>query len=249
MINQVYEPREIIIVKDGLLTEELDNVIERFKLSAPKNIDIFLKELPENRGLGFALKEGTKMCTQKYIVRQDSDDISRIDRLKILKKYLDTNPDIDVLGTYIYEFTDDQKSGLVRKVPLSKQEITKYAYLRNPINHVSACIKRDFFDKFSYKSVLFHEDYFLWIEGINNNALFMNIPEITVDVRVGNDMISRRRGFSYLKHEINFLKKCYQYGYFSFLNCINYLSIRIVLRFLPTNLLKFVYNKVLRSSS
>ena len=134
----------------------------------------------------------------------------------------------------------------LRKVPLDQKSIKKYSYLRNPINHVSVCIKKDFFKKFSYKSVPFHEDYFLWIEALNNGARFINLDFVSVDVRVGRQMISRRRGINYLKHEIYFLYLCYKSNYFSLANCLIYLILRMPFRIFPPMLVQFFYLNFLR---
>jgi len=52
--NQTIKPNEIIIVKDGLLTDELNAIIDVFALKAPVKIVV----LEKNVGLGLALKAG-----------------------------------------------------------------------------------------------------------------------------------------------------------------------------------------------
>ena len=54
MLNQTVRTNDFIIVKDGKLTDELDEVISQFKEKYPEIFNII--ELKENVGLGIALK-------------------------------------------------------------------------------------------------------------------------------------------------------------------------------------------------
>lgn len=69
--NQTYKIDELVLVKDGALTDELEDVIKEYK-------DVLnLKEVPleKNVGLGLALREGILYCSNEIIVRMDSDDV------------------------------------------------------------------------------------------------------------------------------------------------------------------------------
>ena len=76
--DQSVKPSEIVIVKDGPLTAQLDAVIDGFAESAPVKI----VPLPENRGLGRALAIGVEHCSCELIARMDGDDISMPDRFE-----------------------------------------------------------------------------------------------------------------------------------------------------------------------
>ena len=58
MLTQTVVPNEIVIVKDGKLTRELDEVIDQYKSKYDKLFNIV--ELEKNIGLGLALAEGVK---------------------------------------------------------------------------------------------------------------------------------------------------------------------------------------------
>ena len=60
MLTQTVVPNEIVIVKDGKLTRELDEVIDQYKSKYDKLFNIV--ELEKNIGLGLALAEGVKHC-------------------------------------------------------------------------------------------------------------------------------------------------------------------------------------------
>ena len=78
MINQTVTPDEIVIVKDGPLTEELEKVLIRYK---EKYLQIFnIVESKENIGLGRALNLGLEICKNELVARMDTDDISKSKR-------------------------------------------------------------------------------------------------------------------------------------------------------------------------
>ena len=103
--NQTLRPDEIVLVKDGILTRELENVIsiERKKFEN-QNIDFVCVQLQKNMGLGIALQKGLEKCQYEYIARMDSDDIAVEDRFEKQADYMRQNSDLSVVGGYIDEF-------------------------------------------------------------------------------------------------------------------------------------------------
>lgn len=102
IINQTILPNEIVIVKDGKLTDDLDSIINKY---SKKYSDLFkIISLKENIGLGKALSIGILSCKYDLIARMDSDDICKEDRFeKQINLYRD-NRNIDLVGSYISEF-------------------------------------------------------------------------------------------------------------------------------------------------
>ncbi len=86
ILNNTIKPNDFVIVKDGPVTKEIDEVISSFQA---KNPDVFnIVALEKNMGLGPALNKGILACKNNLIARIDADDISdekRIEKqLKIL---------------------------------------------------------------------------------------------------------------------------------------------------------------------
>ena len=80
VVQQTVMPNEIVIVKDGLLTEELDAAINEYSEKYPTLFNIVPFE--KNRGLGLALKDGVLACSYEYIARMDTDDICKVNRFE-----------------------------------------------------------------------------------------------------------------------------------------------------------------------
>lgn len=96
MMSQSIAPSEIVIVKDGKLTDELDCLIEQYNNKFPNIFNIV--ELEKNIGLGLALAEGIKHCKHELIARMDSDDISCKFRCEMQLKEFEKDKDLDVCG-------------------------------------------------------------------------------------------------------------------------------------------------------
>jgi glycosyltransferase involved in cell wall biosynthesis len=247
ILKQTFLPAQVVLVCDGPLNNSLEEVVEEFKTKFSVNNILFkVARLKVNVGLGGALAHGVKYCTENFIVRMDSDDLSLENRLELTKNFIDSNPGFSVYGGQIEEFNVIVGDlGRLREVPLTHSSILKYAKLRNPMNHVTVCINRQVLGEVgSYESVLYHEDYYLWVKYISLGKRLVNLPNVLVHVRVGNDLIGRRAGSKYLQYEIEFVSKCIEIGFFNRLNGFIYLFPRCILRFLPHRVLAYVYKKI-----
>ena len=191
--EQTRKPDEIVVVFDGPLTDDLYATLESFRAGKENVVRYFPQDI--NRGLGEALRIGSEKCTGDYLLRMDSDDISDSKRFEKQIAYVELHPDVDVVGTDIAEFQlfPDEESKRVRSCPANHDEIVKMGKKRNPMNHVTACIKKEALEKAGgYKSLLLLEDYYLWLNMIASGCKLANINESLVYVRVGNGFDSKR---------------------------------------------------------
>ncbi len=190
--DQTVKPDEIVVVFDGPLTVELYAVLNEFRVGKENVVKYYPQE--ENHGLGEALRIGSEKCACDYILRMDSDDISDPHRFERQIAYVENHPDIDVLGTDIAEFNISLDEDMrVRSCPEHHDDIVRMGKKRNPMNHVSVCMKKTALKKCGgYKTLLFLEDYYLWLNMIAAGCKLANIHESLVYVRVGNGFDSKR---------------------------------------------------------
>lgn len=234
---------QMVLVCDGKITPEQDEIIARYTISfSRKGLDFKNPRLKENGGLGEALQFGSRYCRGDYIARMDSDDICSPDRFEKTHLLISKFPSADVIGAQIEEFKKTPGDlGVKRIVPTSTNDIFTYSKLRNPMNHVSTCIKRESLEAVNgYEHVLWHEDYYLWVKMLDKGMELINSSDVNVFVRV-HDIGGRRSGLAYLKSELNFLNKCYELGFFSTFNTIRYITPRVFIRFLPSRMLSYLY--------
>ena len=140
--KQTRKPDEIVVVFDGPITDELHSVLNDFRVGKEDVVFYYPQEV--NRGLGEALRIGSEKCTGDYILRMDSDDISDPERFAKQIAYVEAHPEIDALGADIAEFqnSEHEENKRVRVCPADHNDIVQMGKKRNPMNHVTACIKR-----------------------------------------------------------------------------------------------------------
>jgi glycosyltransferase involved in cell wall biosynthesis len=245
VFNQTVLPSEVVLVKDGPLTSELDQVIENYqkKYSILKVIT-----LKKNKGLGSALNEGLKHCSYEWVARMDTDDICYPERFEKQLQYLSENKEIAILGTYISEFNKlpgDINSS--RKLPTHHNELQLFSHWRNPLNHPTVMFKKSVIeDVGSYQEIHLFEDFYLWLRVINKGYKIANLPESLVHFRIDDNTIARRHGWNYAKKEYYFYKRCITENLLSRKDAyINFLM-RLPIRFVPTKILLYIYKKYLR---
>lgn len=246
VIEQTLPPAEIVLVKDGPLTEELDQCVDSFCCAHRGLFKIV--EFAQNRGLGLALRDGLLACTCAYVARMDSDDIAKPDRFEKQINYLLKNADIALLGSWIKEFsTDPDKPDSCTNLPCTDAEIRKYAKRRNPFRHMTVMFKKSaVLDSGSYRDFLWFEDYDLWIRVLRQGHKCANMPEYLVDVRAGKSMFERRGGGCYLKQDIKFQVFLLKIAYISPFEFLTNVLIRTTIRLMPNSLRVLFYRLCLR---
>ena len=121
---------------------------------------------------------------------------------------------------------------------MNHEDIVKMGKKRNPMNHVTVCIKKEaLVNSGGYQSLLYLEDYYLWLRMIVNNCKLENLNETLVLVRVGNGFEGRRSTKKYIegwKTLQNFMKKNIII-LFSFILLIVILAVFITLEIINMN--------------
>jgi len=244
-MNQTLAPTEVVLVKDGPLTDALETVIARYTSRYPS---LKIVPLQKNMGLGYALREGLKHCTCEYVARMDSDDINVKERFEKQVHFLDTHPSISIVGTGICEFKNiPGDTATVKSLPADNELLKVYGRKRNPFNHSTVMFRKFYIlDVGSYVTMPLFEDYYLWLRLIKKQYNIANIHEPLLYFRIGNDVIGRRIGISYLKKELFFLRISYKEGLLSLPDYIRSVITRAPFRLLPRFALYFVYKNLLR---
>lgn len=249
-IDQTLKPTQLVLVKDGPVSEEIDAIITKMQ-STLNNIGIEFTVISKevNAGLAAALNTGLEYCKYEYVARMDSDDVSLPNRFELELPNIADNPEISVLGGGITEFEDDEKVPIqARIVPQKHDEIVDMLRTRNAMNHVTVVFKKSDIVKLGGYSENFGklEDYKLWVDAVCAGLKLQNISDVCVNVRVGAGFIERRSN----KREIQdwdmlqeYLKKAKLIGNGKAL--INKLYIRVFI-YMPAWMKKIAYKTILR---
>lgn len=242
---QTLPPSEVILVKDGPITAELEQVVYSYASRYPI---LKVVPLPKNQGLGKALNEGLKHCSYDLVARMDTDDIAKSDRFEKQIKVFQTHPELDVVGAWIDEFENTPQDILsVRKVPETSAEIYSYCAKRCPVNHPVVMFRKSaVLAAGGYQHFPLFEDYYLWVRMLKHGAKFYNIQESLLYFRTSPDMFKRRGGWKYACDEVRFQKVMHQLGMISCWRFVLNVMIRFPVRVMPNKLRELIYKWLLR---
>ncbi|MBR1581763.1 MAG: glycosyltransferase [Bacilli bacterium] len=245
IINQTIVPSEIVIIEDGPISEEVENLLFKYRTNYRDLIKVYAYK--ENKGLGYALNFGINKCENEIIARMDSDDISVTDRFeKELNKLIEDN--LDMVGSNCIEFIDSISNvASNRTMPETNEEIYKYAKKRNPFIHPSMMFKKSLILKAgNFRSVHLCEDYDMWFRCFLENAKCYNIQENLVFMRVSKDFYKRRGGLKYYKSVKSCLKNMKKAKFITTGEYLKTIIPRFIVYLAPNFIREMFYKKKLR---
>ena len=177
IINQTFNDLEFIIVNDG----STDNSLEIIKSYDDNRIKILNNNT--NQGLTKSLNIGLRHCSGKYIARMDADDFSMSSRIQMQYQFLESNPDIDIIGTNVYMIINKERYKI--DLPLDDERIKWQLLFSSPIIHPSVMIRSEIFKKYgNYNPKLkVAQDFEYWCK-VSQFVKFANLPDILHNVRI-----------------------------------------------------------------
>lgn len=245
IFDQTVVPTEVVVVKDGALTVDLEQVISNFQ---EKERCLKVVDIPNNVGLGKALYVGLQYCQNDLVARMDSDDICKSYRFEKQLEFMMNHPEIAVVGCWVEEFSRDiAHIESKRELPLDHETLLKFMKWRNPFNHMTVMFrKREVEQVGSYQSFYLLEDYYLWNRMANNGARFANIGEALLWARGGYEMLQRRGGWKYVVSEYHLLNFMWHSGRINMFEFCFSLLVKSVVRLIGKKGRAFLYRVFLR---
>jgi len=245
VINQTLLPSEIVIVKDGPLTEELEKVITEFINNHPGLIKVISFE--SKNSLGIVLAAGVKACSYELIARMDSDDVSRKDRFEKQIAEFSKDPQLDICGSQLAEFTGTIDNIVShRRVALADKDIKHYQRMRSAFNHPTIMFKKtSVLNAGNYDICPNMEDGYLYVRMFLNGATAMNLSEELVFARVGDALYKRRGGIDYFINYKMARKKILATGFISKREYYYSIFVHFIVATVPLRLRGIIYRNIL----
>ncbi len=183
ILNQTFYDFEFLIINDGS-TDNSEDIILSF--SDPR-IRYLKNEV--NLKLIATLNKGLDLAQGKYIARMDADDISLPDRLQKQLEFMERNPKIGVLGSWVRNFGAGRDFDVTFKS--GNKNIRFELFFHNYFHHPSIMLRAEIIktNNLYYPNVLHAEDYALWIKVSNYTELEI-LPEILLLYRSHGENIS-----------------------------------------------------------
>lgn len=245
VVKQTLIPDEIVLIKDGALTRELEDVVLEFQT---KYEILRTFQFKTNVQLGRALAKGVEMCQHDLIARMDTDDIAVSDRFEKQYQYMMEHPEISVLGGWMEEFNDEGTYSKIKRMPETSAELRSYAKYRNPLNHMTVMFRKEaVLQAGNYRHFPYLEDYDLWSRMLAKEMKFYNLQAALVKMRNNNDVYERRGGRMYFKQYMKLRKEQKSLGLFRFMEYMLALVLTAGMTLQPTKLRRTMYRSVLRN--
>lgn len=187
MLNQTYRDWELIVINDG----SKDNTEQVIRSFTDARIRYIANE--GNKGLIYTLNRGISLAIGEYIARMDADDIAFPTRLEKQVNYLDSHPEVIVLGTGFETFGEGVEKRIVMLAETDEQ--IKDAYLTEfPFAHPTVMMRR--VEGLQYNSDYKNaEDYRLWLD-LMNKGRYHNLQEVLLHYRISPSQITQRASAS-----------------------------------------------------
>ncbi len=246
MIDQTVQPDEIIIVKDGKITEQLQNVLDEYTNQYPALFNVVGYE--ENRGLGLALNYGLEHAKNEIVARMDTDDISKPDRCEKQLKMFEQHPELAIVGSYVDEFysTPDEVVS-IRAVPTTHNEIYEFAKRRSAFNHPAVMYRKSaVLGVGGYGNLRRNQDVDLFGRMLFSGCKAANIGESLLWFRSNDALAKRRKSWENTKSYIDTIKKFWKMGYSGFGDYMMIAIAQTGMFLCPAKLQHWIYKKFLR---
>ena len=184
VLNQTYTDFEFLIVDDAS-TDNSKNIIKSYDDSRIK-----LVENGWNLGQTATLNKGIKLAKGKYIARLDQDDLSLPKRLEKQVEFLNSNPDITAVGSYV--ICIDENGNYMR------ESIWPVGFENNlfnilcgipPVGHPAVMYRKEVVEKIGYyrNDYSVSSDLDLWLRIYSKGCTCSNIPDNLTYYRIHSE--------------------------------------------------------------
>ena len=249
MLHQTVRTDDFVIVCDGTLTPDLDEILERYDRENPETFHII--RLRQNVGIGAAAMAGLQECKHDLVAKMDADDIALPNRCELQLKRFAEKPELTIVGSNIDEFeVDPDIPYAVRCVPEANEAIRTFGRRRQPFNNTTVMYRKSaVLASGGYRSLPRNEDYDLYVRLLANGYYAENIPLSLVKVRVNADAVHRRASVDTLKGCIISRWHAYRIGYSTFGDFLYCVLGQFAVFICPGKVQNWIYAKFLRKSS
>lgn len=246
MLCQTVPPDEIVIVKDGPITEELQKKIDGFVETHQSLFNIIGSKT--NQGLGKALNLGLKHCRNDLVARMDTDDISKPNRCEEQLKKFESDKELVLVGSAIDEFIDDPKVVISRRVvPIDNEDIYNFAKRRSAFNHPTVMYKKSKVLEYGgYADLRRNQDVDLFGRMLYGGCKATNLEESLLLFRSNANLAKRRKSWENTWSYIATIKNFYKLGYSNFFDLTIVSAAQSFLFLCPVTLQNWIYKSFLR---
>jgi len=240
ILNQTFKDFEFIIL-DDCSNDWSYEICEEY---AKKDKRIRLYRNDKNEWLCYTRNKLISLITTDYIASQDSDDISKRDRLKLEYEFLSNNPEYCVVWWNCEIIDEKWKKIWLRKY---SDNISKNILKKSPIANPSSMYRKSYLDKVWWyttdKKLDGTEDYDLWLNFYLHWYFIKNLQNILIEYRI-REWQTKSNIKKILKSTIYIQKKYIKLWVRTTISDKLYLLCEHILLLLPNKFIDFLFRTI-----
>jgi len=191
---------QLVWINDGsddLHTRLLKQLLNKF-INQTRFTTLLYEENECNKGIGYTLNKGIKLCDNEIIIKMDSDDIMLPDRILKQYNFMNSNKDIHICGGQILMFRGNSRNVINKS---NHKTITIEDYKKRNshwfINHPTVCYRKtSVLNAGNYNADLHRmcEDFELELRMLNKYGKIYNFEEPLIYYRLHKDQVTHNGG-------------------------------------------------------
>ena len=197
VLNQTFRDFFVIAINDAS-TDKTGEILEAY---AAKDSRLQVFHLPENKGEPFACQFAMDMLKDvevEYVARMDADDICALDRFEKQIQFLDSHPEIDIVGSQATIFFDDQtgREPVLSDLPLLDKDIKAFlSFAAQNMFNPTTMWRHDSIKNLgiNYTATETAPDFHMWVQCALHGKTFANLPEPLLSYRMHTAQESKKR--------------------------------------------------------
>lgn len=200
---QSFKDWNMLVINEHGSDDNTRSIVEAYE---KRDTRIQLVQNETKLGLADSLNRGIRLATGKYIARMDADDLAHPDRFQKQWEYLESHPDVIVLGTAQHHFGPN--TDWVHRPATTAEQCKANLLFMCDVCHSTVMLRKQIFIENSlfYDSVYFAEDYELWMRALKYGKI-TNLSEVLGEYRWGTENITKSKKKQLAKESGEFVAK------------------------------------------
>jgi len=178
VLAQTFTDFELVVVNDG----STDQTLQQIQPYAQRDSRIRLIH-QSRQGIPRVRNTACAHAAGKYIAVLDADDLALPDRLAKQVDYMETNPDVALLGGQVRYFNDQGLLDQYSQTPTDSEEVARRLPERNAFIHSTVMMRREVFRAVGDYRFPYAEEYDLYLRFADRYRL-ANLPDVLTYYRV-----------------------------------------------------------------